>query len=310
MKFGIALENFTPPGKTPSSESIVKMAKTAESLGFASVWVWDHLLLGSRKVFPVLESLTTLGFVAANTTKIQLGTSVLILALRNPLVLAKTLSTLQNFSGGRMILGAAAGWYEREFRATGVEYRERGKIFEEEFELVRKLLTSMDVNYQGNGIVLEHATLEPRPSVPIPMLMGGYSDRVLDRVGRISDGWVSYYYGPEDFSDSWEKIRSSAKNAGRDLSLLGNVDLVPLAIAATFEEGDRVAKDFTSKYMDLPKNTRCSPEASVRGTVSECIDQVRKYESHGIQELVFIPSNYSLKQVEIAGKEILPAFLK
>jgi probable F420-dependent oxidoreductase len=310
LKFGIALENFTPPGKTPSTESLIKMTKTAESLGFASVWVWDHLLLGSRKVFPVLESLTTLGFVAANTAKIQLGTSVLILALRNPLVLAKILSTLQNFSEGRLILGAAAGWYEREFRATGTEYRKRGKIFEEEFELVRKLLTSMDVNYQGNGIVLEHATIEPHPTVPIPMLMGGYSDRVLDRVGRISDGWVSYYYGPEDFSDSWERIRSSAQKAGRDLSLLRNVDLVPLAIASTFEEGDRVAKDFTSKYMDLPKNTRCSPEASVRGTVSECIDQVRKYKSHGVQELVFIPSNYSLEQVEIAGKEILPAFLK
>jgi probable F420-dependent oxidoreductase len=310
LKFGIALENFTPPGKSPSTESLVKMAKTAESLGFASVWVWDHLLLGSRKVFPVLESLTTLGFVAANTTKIQLGTSVLIMALRNPLVLAKTLSTMQNFSGGRMILGAAAGWYEREFRATGIEYRKRGKIFEEEFELVRKLLTSMDVNYQGNGIVLEHATIEPRPTVPIPMLMGGYSDRVFDRVGRISDGWISYYYGPEDFSNSWEKIRSSAKNAGRDPSLLRNVDLVPLAVASTFEEGDRVAKDFTSKYMDLPKNTRCAPEASVRGTVSECIDQAREYESHGVQELVFIPSNYSLEQVEIAGKEILPAFLK
>ena len=294
----------------PSPDALVKMSKTAEAYGFDSVWVWDHLLLGSRKVFPVLESLTTLAFVAANTSRIRMGTSVLIMALRNPLVLAKTISTLQNFSHGRLVIGAAAGWYEREFRATGVDFKKRGKIFEDEFELVRKLLTGTDTNYQGYGIALEHATIEPCPVEPIPMMMGGYADRVLQRAGKISDGWICYYYKPEDFQNSWEKVLASAKSAGRDLSILRNVNLVPLAVSSTFEEGDRVAKDFTSRYMDLPKNTRCNPEAAVRGTIVECIEQVKKYESHGIQELVFIPSNYDLDLVEIAGKEILPAFLK
>ena len=310
MKFGIALENFTPPGKSPTAGSIVLMAKTAESFGFHSVWVWDHLLLGSRKVFPVLESLSTLQFVAAKTSRIKLGTSVLILALRNPLVLAKTVSALQIFSEGRMILGAAAGWYEREFHAAGIDFKKRGKIFEERFELVKKLLGSADVNYRGDGIILEHATIEPRSETPILMMIGGYSDLVLARVGRISDGWISYYYTPEDFADSWKKILQSAQGKGRDFQILKNVDIVPLAIAANFSDGDKRAKDFTARYMDLPKNTHCSPEASVRGTVEECIAQVKKYEAAGVQELVFIPSDYDLEQVERAGKEILPAFLK
>ncbi|MGI0085145.1 MAG: LLM class flavin-dependent oxidoreductase, partial [Nitrososphaerales archaeon] len=113
MRFGVALENFTPPGKSPSMERIYETAELAESLGFDSLWVWDHLLLGSRKVFPVLESLTTLSAIGARTKSIKLGTSVLIMALRNPVVLAKVLSTIQYMTQGRLILGAAVGWYKR-----------------------------------------------------------------------------------------------------------------------------------------------------------------------------------------------------
>jgi|SRR5579872_1557459 len=310
MKFGIALETFSPPGKSPERESIVRMAKTAEKLGFDSVWVWDHLLLGSRKVFPVLDSLTTLSYLSAVTSKVKLGTSVLIMGLRNPLVLAKALSAIQIFSDGRLVLGAAAGWYEREFRAVGVDFTKRGKIFEDVFQLVRRLLNESDVNYREDRIELEHATMLPKSSIPVPMLMGGYNNKVLDRTGRLSDGWVSYYYTPDDYQDSWNKIALSAKNAGRDSNKLLSVDVVPLAIASSYEDGDRVARRFTTDYMDLPKNTRCTPDSAVRGTVKDCINRVSEYEKIGLEELVFIPSNYDLEQVEKAGNEILPAFSK
>ena len=217
LRFGIAIENFSPPGRSPSKSSILEMAKTAENLSFDSVWVWDHLLLGSRKVFPVIDSLSTLAFLAGNTSKIKLGTSVLIMALRNPLALAKTLSAIQIYSDGRLVLGTAAGWYEREFLASGVDFRKRGRIFEDEFQLVRKLLNESDVNYKSEKIVLEHATIEPKGSVPIPMLMGGYSDNVLGRAGRLADGWISYYYTPEDYRDSWNKVIDSAKESRREV---------------------------------------------------------------------------------------------
>ncbi len=309
MKFGIALETFTPPGKSPSKDSIVRMARTAETLGFDSVYVWDHLLLGSRKVFPVLDSLTTLSYLSSATSKLKLGTSVLIMALRNPLVLAKALSAIQIFSGGRLVLGAASGWYEREFRATGVEFNERGRIFEDEFQLVRRLLNESDVNYSGRGIELEHATILPKSSTPIPMLIGGYSDQVLKRAGKLADGWISYYYTPDDYEDSWKKVKKSALESNRDPSSLHSVDIIPLAISSTFEEADRISREFTASYMDLPKNTMCTPDSSVRGNLSDCTAQIKRFEEKGVEELVFIPANYDIELVERAGNEILPTFL-
>jgi probable F420-dependent oxidoreductase len=307
MKFGIALESFTPPGKSPDKNSIIEMAKTAERLGFDSIWVWDHLLLGSRKVFPVLDSLTTLAYLASVTSRVKLGTSVLIMTLRSPLVLAKILSSLQIYSDGRLVLGAASGWYEREFRATGSEFTTRGKNFEEEFQLVRKLLNDSDVNYTGLNTQLEHATILPKSPIPIPMLMGGYSDRVLLRTGRLADGWISYYYTPEDYANAWKMVEKGAKTANRDPAGLKSITLVPLAIADSFEEGDRIAREFTTNYMDLPKNSHCTPDSAIRGTVEECVKQVRRFEEIGLDELVFIPSNYDIRQVERAGREILQA---
>ncbi len=310
MKFGIALETFTPPGKTPTKDSVTEMAKTAESLGFDSLWVWDHLLLGSRKVFPVLDSLTTLTYLSAVTSRVKLGTSVLIMALRNPLVLAKILSTTQIFSEGRLVLGAASGWYEREFRATGADFATRGKNFEEEFQLVRKLLNEEDVNFHGKNIELEHATMLPKSSHRIPMLMGGYSNRVLRRAGKLADGWISYYYTPEDYANSWTLVEKGASEADRDPEELTSVTLVPLAISSSFAEGDRLSREFTTNYMDLPKNTHCTPDSAVRGTLAECLSQIKKFEQIGLDELVFIPTFYDIGQVEKAGKELLPAFVK
>lgn len=309
MRFGIALENFTPPGKQPDSSSIFQMAETAESLGFDSVWVWDHVLLGSRKVFPVLDSLTTLASIGARTEKIKLGTSVLILSLRNPIIVAKVLSTIQYMTSGRLIIGAASGWYKREFEAVGLPFEKRGRIFENRFKLVKSLLTEKDLNYNSEGFKLEHASMEPKSTIPIPLLIGGYSDSVLARAGGISDGWISYYYTPQGFSDSWRKVEESARINGRKPESLRRLDIVPLAIENSFEEGDRIAREFTSTYMDLPKNTGCTPDSAVRGTIDDCISQIEEYEQVGIQDLIFIPSYYDMKCVRIAGEKILPKFL-
>ena len=308
MRFGVALENFTPPAKEPSVSSIYGMAESSEKLGFDSVWVWDHLLLGSRKVFPVLDSLTVLASIGARTSKIKLGTSVLILSLRNPVVVSKVLSTIQYLTKGRLIIGAASGWYKREFDATGIPFEKRGKLFEERFKLVKSFLNENDVNYSSGGMRIEHASMEPKSNVPIPMLLGGYSRNVLERAGKIADGWIAYYYTARDYKESWKVVESSARENGRAAEYLRKVNIVPLAIAESYEEGDRIAKDFTSKYMDLPKNTVCTPESSVRGTVEDCIAQIKEFENAGVQDLVFIPCFYDLKYIELAAKEILPKF--
>src|SRR5579875_85275 len=310
MRFGIALESFTPPGKNPDVQEVFKIAELAESLGFDSVWAWDHILLGSRKVFPVLDAPTLLSGISAGATSVNLGTSVLVMAHRNPFVLAMVLSTIQYFTRGRLIVGAGAGWYEKEFRATGADFSNRGKTFERRFDLVKRLLNQSDLSYNQDGFVLEHASMEPRILEKIPMLVGGYSDRVLERAGRIGDGWIAYYYTAQGFHGSWRKVNSSAASNGRDPASLRAVNIVPLSIGKDYAEGDRVAREFTSRYMDLPKNTGCTVESSIRGTIQECAEQIRKYEDAGVEDLVFIPANYSIEIVERAGKELLPSFLK
>src|SRR5580658_5584460 len=139
VEFGVALENFTPESKSPDMNSIVEYAATAERLGLSSVWAWDHIFLGAKRAFPFFEALTTLGILASQTSRITLGTGVLVLPIREPAVLAKVTGTLQIGSGGRLTLGLAAGWYEREFEATAVAFSERGHVFERNLEILYRL---------------------------------------------------------------------------------------------------------------------------------------------------------------------------
>src|SRR5437588_12524065 len=125
----------------PEAKELVDYGVRMEELGFDSIWVWDHILLGVDPPFPVLDSLTLLAAVAARTTRIKLGTGVLVLPLRNPVVLAKELASLDLLAGGRLLLGMASGWYRREFDAVGVPFRERGRIMERNLEILRQLWT-------------------------------------------------------------------------------------------------------------------------------------------------------------------------
>src|SRR3954463_3785747 len=113
--FGLAVENFTSAQRTPRIDELRATPRRAEELGFTGLWAWDHLFLGSRQPFPQLEALTTLAILGAHTEKVRLGTGILVLPLRDPALFAKTAATIQEASGGRLSLGVAAGWYEREF---------------------------------------------------------------------------------------------------------------------------------------------------------------------------------------------------
>ena len=109
-QFGLAIRNFVGPGEVPDVHTLYAYAQRAEELGYESLWAWDHILLGVEPSFPILDSITTLGAIAARTTRIKLGAGVLVLPLRNPVVAAKALGSLDVISGGRLILGVAAGW--------------------------------------------------------------------------------------------------------------------------------------------------------------------------------------------------------
>src|SRR5512144_2993558 len=236
--FGLAIRNFVGPGEVPDIQGLYAYSERAEALGFESLWAWDHVLLGVGPSFPIVDSITMLGAVAARTRTIKLGTGVLVLPLRNPVVAAKALGTLDVISGGRLILGVAAGWYAREFDAVGVPFKQRGRLFERNFDILTRLWTEERVTLQVDEFNLREAVMRPqtvqRPRPPI--LIGGSVDAVLKRVATKGDGWLTYFYTPESYRRGWETILGFARETGRDPRTLSGTNQLAILVGRSRAE--------------------------------------------------------------------------
>lgn len=307
-RFGLAVENFTPAEKEPDIDAVVAYARRAEELGFTSLWVYDHMLLGTRRPFPFLESLTTLTALAMVTEKVRLGTGVLVLALRNPVVLAKTATTLDHVSKGRLTLGMAAGWYEREFDACGVPFRKRGRIVEHNLDVLERFWTGELVSGEQDGIPYRNALMLPKPyQRPRPeLLLGGYVDKVLRRVATRSDGWLTYFYDADAFAHAWKTILGYADEAGRDPTQLKNVAQVAICVDDSYEAADRRVREYIATYFDIPEWSQASVEHAVRGTPAQCAEQLAAYFAAGVQHVCLMAQDYDPEQVERIAAEVLP----
>ena len=294
MKIGIALENFVPPGGRVDVQKIAKMAKMAEDLGFESVWTWDHLLLGAKKVYPIIEPMTALSYVSAFTSKIKLGT-VYVLPLRTPLVAAKLVSSLNYVSGNRLMLTVVAGWYEREFKAVGVNFGQRGTVLGDYLKLLRRLLRENDVNEKLYNMNFEHVNIEPKAE-NVKIFIGAYLENPIKRAAKLSDGWMAYYYKEEDFAEGLKIIERHSM--GRALE---NSDMVPVYIG---QDGRQKVYDFTKTYMDLPEWSKCSVESGIYGTERDVVDRIESYRKAGVSRLVLIPAFYEIEQIEKLGNVI------
>ncbi len=308
MKLGLALENFAPHPKVPQIGDVLAHATQAEASGFDSVWVWDHILLGSKRPFPFLESLSTLAAISVVTERVSLGTGVLVLPLRNPVVLAKVTSTLDQISAGRLVLGLAAGWYEREFEAVGVPFRERGAVFERNVDILNRFWAEEAVNGSADGMVFTRAVMSPRPlqRPRPPLLFGGYVDKVLRRTAASSDGWLTYFYTPESFRRAWAKIGSFAEEAGRDPGALTNVAQLPICVDSSFETADRRVRGFIEGYFDVAPWSESTPDSAIRGTPEQCIEQLTEHVDAGVEHIVLIPCDYASEQEAAIAAHILP----
>ncbi len=214
-EFGIAMRNFTKYPEMPSAKDLIDYGVRMEELGYESLWAWDHLLLGVDPNFPIHEALTILTAVAARTSKIRVGTGILVMPMRNPVVLAKELATIDHISNGRLIVGAAVGWYKREFDSLGVDFTKRGKIMEQSLEIINRLWTEDKVDGEYPPYNLRGAVLHPKPvqKPRPPILIGGYVDAVLKRAATKGDGWLTYYYTADSFAKTWAKVRGFAEEA-------------------------------------------------------------------------------------------------
>jgi alkanesulfonate monooxygenase len=141
---------------------------------------------------------------------------------------------------------------------------------------------------------------------------GGYVEPVLRRVGKLANGWVSYFYTPDSFEKSWHTVLDSVKSSGMALDTFGNCDMVPVRIDRSEVEARRVANDFIAKYCDLPAWSESTQNSAIIGTVKDCTNMIERYMKAGVHELVVIPSVAQLneidEQINRFGKELLPSF--
>lgn len=305
--FGIAARNFTAYPEMPNARKLVDYGVRVEELGYDSVWVWDHMLLGVEPNFPIIDSLTTLTGIAARTRKIKMGTGILVLPLRNAVTLAKQLSSMDQLSEGRLVMGMASGWYKREFDATGIPFEKRGKIMDENLEILRRLWSEPLVTGQYTHHNLSKAVMYPKPHQPqIPILIGGYVDRVLQRAATVGDGWLTYFYRPADFKRSWDKIRNFAKEGGKDPDKLLNASQLPIMVGPSKEKVRGEMMEWLNKEWDFPEHSDCSRESAIMGSVDDCVAQLREHIDMGVQKIIFVPYKYQMDQVETIAREIIP----
>ncbi len=308
MHVGLAIKNFVGPTESPDVDAIMAYAERAEALGFESLWAWDHVILGVEPSFPILDAVGILTAIAARTRTIKLGTGVMVLPLRNPTVAAKALGTLDVISKGRLILGVAAGWYAREFDAVGVPFKQRGRLFERNLDILTRLWTEDRVSLQVDEFNLREAVMRPRtvqqPRPPI--LIGGYVDAVLRRVATRGDGWLTYFYTPDSYRTSWEKVLRFAREAGRDPRTLTGTNQLAIYVGRSRAETEAPMRHWLQTEWDVAAWSESTIEHAIRGNVDECVAQLQAHVATGVDRLILIPYRYEPAQVEILAQEILP----
>jgi len=306
--FGIAARNFTAYPEMPDIRQLVDYGIRMEQLGFDSLWVWDHVLLGVEPNFPIIESLTLLTAIGARTSKIKLGTGILVLPMRNPVILAKQLASMDQLTDGRLLMGMASGWYRREFDAVGVPFEQRGKIMDENLDIMTRLWTEPMVKGEWSrhkipaGVMYPKPVQKPRP----PILIGGYVDRVLKRAAVSGDGWLTYFYRPESFATSWAKIRDFAKEGGKDPDTLLNANQLPIYVGKSRAAIESDMMEWLTKEWDFASWSDSTKDSAIMGTVDECVAQLKQHLAVGTQKLIFVPYKYEESQIEIIAKEIIP----
>lgn len=213
MRLGVVLPNESA---LADPREIVRLAVQAEELGYDHVWLPDHLL-PPEPYGPVyggaFEAIALLSHIAAVTRRVTLGTSVLILPLRDPVLLAKQVATVERLAPGRVVLGIGVGWEKSEFTALGLDFTERGRRTDEAIGLVRSLHSTGAGDFQGRFHRIDGGVFAPVPTAPVPVMVGGTSDAALRRAARIGDLWQAFGLTPDQFRARRATLRELA--AGR-----------------------------------------------------------------------------------------------
>ncbi len=212
-------------GPAASGEAMRQAAVLAEELGYSDVWVSDHVAVPTGADYPpsayVFEPLVALTWVAAYTKRVGLGTTVLVLPMRNPLIVAKMVASLDHLSGGRVILGIAAGWLEAEFNALGVPFAERGQRTDEAIDIMRRVWTDdhITADYPVHNAHFVSMRTKPQPQRHLPLWIGGHADVALRRAIAVGDGWHGAFLSPEQTARRVKKLRAERPESSFPISM-------------------------------------------------------------------------------------------
>ena len=224
---------FANTGPFATAKGAKAIATAAEDAGFESIWTVEHVVVpvGYESQYPYDQSgkmpggektdipdpLVWLSFVAAATSSIKLGTGILIVPQRNPLVLAKEVATLDKLSEGRMVLGVGVGWLEEEFEALGVPFAQRGKRLDDYIVAMRRLWTENEAQYAGEFTSFPAVVARPKPSQgSVPIVIGGHSEAAARRAGRLGDGFFPGKGSNDRLRELFDIMRATALENDRD----------------------------------------------------------------------------------------------
>jgi probable F420-dependent oxidoreductase len=322
VRVGAFLPTFCDDERRTGPE-IARFAAHAEELGFDSVFATDHLLHGS--VFyrsPWLEPTLSLAYAAAVTSHVALGTSILVMPTRHPLVLAKELATLQALSGDRFILGVGTGWDEREFDAVGMKKAERGARTDEAVEIVRRLLTGELVSYEGRFSRVHGVEIGPAMAKPLTVWTAGgrqiphaaspeppaMAPRVLRRIVE-SDGWIARPTSlPEQIERDLDEIRAELAERGRDPSTftIAHENFLHLVPTDDPNAAEPEQRRVFAAIMGEGRPFEYFQQVYLTGTLPEVLEKIDRRIKAGIEYLILHTLEPSIRQLDLWAEHLLP----
>jgi alkanesulfonate monooxygenase SsuD/methylene tetrahydromethanopterin reductase-like flavin-dependent oxidoreductase (luciferase family) len=288
IRFGVLLptrEAVMSGWRDPAA--IYRLAERAEELGFHSVWVGDSLTARPR-----LEALATLAAVGARTRRVRLGTSIFLAALRQPVILAYQLASVDWLSGGRVDLGIGYGRpndaaHQSEYRHVGITAENRIKRSEEIVSVLRRLWRENDVSHEGAFYRFEQVSLEPKPAQPggIPIwLASNEVEPGLKRVARLGDAWINNIKTAQAYRECWNKIQNYAADAGRDPGAIYPSIYMTVAGGAKSDAEEGMA--FLAQYYNRSYEAVANSMLCVTGSWNDVIDGIEAYGEAGARTVV------------------------
>jgi probable F420-dependent oxidoreductase len=333
MKFGIALptgmEGLINPIPFFRAEDFVPAGQAAERLGYDSVWGNDHYAPQDyvRSKYPqppnFYEVLTVLTAVSSVTSRVELGTAVLVLPMRDIVTLAKQVSTLDQLSAGRVLLGVSIGAYKEEYAAARPDLlgRNRGSILEEGLEILRRVTTEQTVTFEGGTFRLDEFEMYPKPRrQPFPLLVGGHQLKAIDRAVRFGQGWIPGWRPFPELREWIGIFRERAATAGRDPDKMIAAPQLSCLVARTHEEAEKryMASGMVQHRLSLAYTGRdpsLTMDNNLVGSAEEVLGKVEALHDAGADHLACITlcvntvSEYH-EQMQLLAEEVIRPYRK